>query len=92
MKKVTVFYLESCPYCKNARRAVEELKAENPKYAEPELEWINEEKQPELAEQYEYFSVPSMFIGKEKLYEAHLGERYEECREHVRQTLEAALK
>ena len=33
-----------------------------------------------------------MFIGKEKLYEAHLGERYEECREHVRQTLEAALK
>ncbi|KAB0576214.1 glutaredoxin [Fusobacterium naviforme] len=92
MKKVTVFYLESCPYCKNARRAVEELKAENPRYAEPELEWINEEKQPELAEQYEYFSVPSMFIGKEKLYEAHLGERYEECREHVRQTLEAALK
>ncbi len=92
MKKVTVFYLESCPYCENARRAVEELKAENPKYAEPELEWINEEKQPELAEQYEYFSVPSMFIGKEKLYEAHLGERYEECREHVRHTLEAALK
>lgn len=92
MKKVTVFYLKSCPYCKNARRAVEELKAENPRYAEPELEWINEEKQPELAEQYEYFSVPSMFIGKEKLYEAHLGERYEECREHVRQTLEAALK
>ena len=71
---------------------MEELKAENPRYAEPELEWINEEKQPELAEQYEYFSVPSMFIGKEKLYEAHLGERYEECREHVRQTLEAALK
>ena len=27
MKKITFFYLEKCPYCKQARRALDELKA-----------------------------------------------------------------
>ena len=29
MKKITYFYIKTCPYCKNANRAIEELMAEN---------------------------------------------------------------
>ncbi len=36
-------------------------------------------------------SCPSMFIGKEKIYEAHVGEKYDECKAHVKQVLEAAM-
>ena len=32
MKKITYFHLPSCPYCKNANKAIEELRAENPEY------------------------------------------------------------
>ena len=28
MKKITMFYLEDCPYCKNAFKAMDELKAQ----------------------------------------------------------------
>ena len=30
MKKLTIFYLTECPYCANARKAIEELKEEHP--------------------------------------------------------------
>ncbi|MBR1672269.1 MAG: glutaredoxin, partial [Fretibacterium sp.] len=32
MKKVTFFYLENCPYCKQARKALDELKAGDARY------------------------------------------------------------
>ena len=38
-----------------------------------------------------YFRVPTMFVDDVKLYEAHPGESYEECRENVRRVLEEAL-
>ena len=33
MKELEIFYLTSCPYCINARKAIDELTAENPAYA-----------------------------------------------------------
>ena len=72
MHKVTYFHLPSCPYCKQADRILEELQREHPEYAAVEFERINEMEQPELADQYDYYANPSMFIGKEKIYEAHL--------------------
>ena len=32
MKKITMFYLEECPFCQKAKKAMEELMAENPAY------------------------------------------------------------
>lgn len=92
MKKVTAFYLETCPYCKQAKRALRDLIRENPDYDAVEIEWIEESEQPELADQYDYYATPSMFIGKEKLYEAHLFEQYDECRAHVKAVLDQALQ
>lgn len=91
MKKVTAFYLDGCPYCANARKALDELKAEDARYGTVEIEWIEESKNPEVAEKYDYYAVPSMFIDGEKLYEARKGERYEYCRDCVRKVLDVAL-
>lgn len=42
MKKITYFHLNSCPYCKNANKAIEELRAENPEYNNIEIDMIEE--------------------------------------------------
>ena len=91
-KKITVFYLNGCPYCRQAREALKELTAENEKkYSSVFVEWIEENQHPEISEKYDYYHVPSMFIENKKIYEAHRGEKFEECKENVRKVLEAAL-
>ena len=92
MEKITVLHLDSCPYCHNARRAMEELTAAVPEYAEVDIEWIEESRQPELAKPYgkDYYYVPSIFIDGKKVYEAHPGESYEECRDAVERAFKAA--
>lgn len=91
MRKVTAFHLDGCPYCANAFKALDELKASDAKYGTVEIEWIEESKNPEVAEKYDYFAVPSMFIDSEKLYEARKGEKYESCLANVKRVLDEAL-
>ena len=68
--KLTAFILSSCPYCLQAGELIEELYAENPALSKIEIDFIDEAKEPELAERYDYYRVPSFFLGEEKLYEA----------------------
>ena len=91
MKDVLMFYLDSCGYCDKARRALEELFAPEPAYRQIPLTRIEESEQPALADTYDYYAVPSFFIGKEKLFEAHIGMRYEDIKAEVRRCLDAAL-
>ena len=91
MKKITLFYLSDCPYCRNARKALEELKQENPAYGEIDIDWIEESEQPELAEKYNYYYVPTMYVGDKKLYEAKPSESYAMCKENVKAVLDAVL-
>ena len=91
MKKITLFYLSDCPYCRNAKRALEELKKENPTYGEIPIDWIEESEQPELAEKYDYYYVPTMYVEGRKLYEAKPSESYEMCKENVKAVLDAVL-
>ena len=91
MNKVTFFYIEGCPYCAQARKALAELTQENPAYADVVFDEIDEMKQPEIADRYDYMATPTMFIGEDKIYESHLGETYEEAKAHVKEVLEKAL-
>ncbi|MBR1757237.1 MAG: glutaredoxin [Lachnospiraceae bacterium] len=91
MKKITHFYMAGCPYCRQGERALAELFSENPAYQAIEFDKIDETLRPDIADQYDYYHVPTMFIGDEKLYEAHPGESYEECKENIRRVLDAAL-
>lgn len=88
MKKITLIKMEGCPYCAAAYRAIDELKKG---YPSVELEVIDENTQPKLAERFtDYYYVPSMYVDGKKIYEAHPGERYEECLANVKKVFEAA--
>lgn len=91
MRNVIYFYMQGCPYCRQANRAIEELTAENPKYAAVPIQRVDENQHPELVKNYSYYYVPTMIVGNDKVYEARPGESYAECREQVQKVLDAAL-
>lgn len=91
MKTITMFYLSDCGYCDRAFRALDELYAENPYYREIPIEKIEESEHPDIADQYDYYAVPSFFDGKEKLFEAHLFMSYESIKDAVQKVLDHAL-
>ena len=92
MKELTMFYLEDCGYCQKARRALDELYAANPAYRDVPIRRIEESREPALADQYDYYAVPSFFLGDEKLFEARLFMSYEEIRDGVKLALDRAME
>jgi glutaredoxin len=86
MKKITMFVMESCPYCKQALRWMEELFAENSAYTAIEIEKIDELVHPDIADRYDYYYVPTYYVGSEKLHEGAAS------REIIRGVLDAAMK
>lgn len=69
MKPVVMFVMESCPYCKKALQWMEELQNENEKYNEVEVTIIDENRQPDVAKQYDYYYVPTYFVDGLKVHE-----------------------
>lgn len=86
-KKILAFFIEGCPYCRQARESVNELSAN---YPGVNIEWVDENKHPEIANNYDYYHVPSMFVDNKKIYESHKGESKQECFENVKKVFEAA--
>lgn len=64
-----MFYLEYCPYCKRARNYMKELQEEDPRYMEIPIRMIEESQQKDLAGSYDYYYVPTYFVGDEKVSE-----------------------
>ena len=91
MRPLTMFYLEDCGYCTKARKALSELYEENAAYKSVPIEMIEESRQPDLADRYDYYAVPSFFDGKEKLFEAHLFMSYEDIRAELKRVLDYAM-
>ncbi len=91
MKEVMMFYLESCGYCDKARRALAELSRELPGVDLRKLQMVEESLEPDFAEQYDYYAVPTFYIDGVKLFEARIGMSYEDIKREVRRVLEAAL-
>ena len=71
MKKITMFMFASCPHCKLALKCLDELKAAHPEYAAVPFEMIDERKQPDVAEKYDYYYVPTFYVDGEKVHEGH---------------------
>lgn len=67
--KLTYFILGGCPYCRQADNWLKELRAENPDFAAIEIETIDEGRQHALAKSYDYYFVPTFYLGREKLHE-----------------------
>ena len=92
MKKITMFHIEECKYCDFARQAIAELREEDPEYAKVEIEMINEDEYPEITENYDYWSVPSLFIGHDKIFEAALFMPYETIKDGVKLAFDKVLE
>ncbi len=69
MKKVQLFYLRNCPFCKRALQYIEEAKIKSPELAAIEIEQIEESEEAERAAQYDYYYVPTFYIDGEKVHE-----------------------
>ncbi len=85
MKQITLFYLQNCPHCQQAFAHLAELK-QQPEYRDIEITQIEESEEAELAEQYDYFYVPTFYIGAEKVHEGHVE------KEDVERVLRLALQ
>jgi glutaredoxin len=92
MKKLKIFYLENCPYCRKAADAYKELKSENPGFEKVETEWIEESRCPEIADRYDYYYVPTVFCDEEKLYECSPADDYGKIKRNFELALKAAAE
>lgn len=68
-KPVRMMILADCPHCRRALAMMDELKREHPEYAAVEVEIIEEDKQPALADSLDYYYVPTYFVDGKKLHE-----------------------
>lgn len=69
MESVTYFFFEGCPYCKEADRWIDSLLSQRPEYRKIGLTRIDERKHPEIADKYDYYYVPTFYVGAEKVHE-----------------------
>ena len=91
MKEILMFYLESCGYCDKARRALDELFEENPAYRQIPLTRIEESREPEPADRYDYYAVPTFFVDGKKIFEARLFMSFDYIKAGAKAALDAAL-
>jgi glutaredoxin len=69
MKPIKMFYQTMCPFCRRAQQYIDELKEERPEFQSIEIEKIEENEHPDIAEQYDYYYVPTFYIDGEKVHE-----------------------
>jgi len=84
--EVKLFHLPYCPHCKRAIMYLEALQKENSEYAKIKVHLVDEEESKELADSYDYFLVPTIYIGKRKMFEGAM------TKEDVKAALDAYLK
>jgi glutaredoxin len=64
-----IFVLANCPHCRNLKKWIEMLYVESPKYKAIEIEYIDEEENASLANQYDYYYVPCIYLNEKKVHE-----------------------
>ena len=55
MKPLTMFILKDCPYCRQALLWMQELRQEDARLAEAEVQIVDEAAQPEIVDAYAYY-------------------------------------
>lgn len=68
-KEVKMMVLDTCPYCRQAFRMMEELKERHPVYRDVTIDVIEESREPEKTEGYDYWYVPTFFVDGRKILE-----------------------
>ena len=68
-KGVKMFITETCPYCKKAFLMMEEICREHPEYKSIKIKKIDETKKPDYAAKFNYYYVPTFYVGGVKMHE-----------------------
>ena len=68
-KRIVIFYQPHCPFCKKAFRYIDECMEENPELRQVEIEKIDELEQPDYADKFDYYYVPTIYCDGKKLHE-----------------------
>ena len=71
MKEILLFVLKGCPHCRLALQCQEELLQAHPEWRDIPLRVIDEREEADLADSYDYFYVPTYYVGGEKGHEGH---------------------
>ena len=90
-KKILLFSRDDCGYCAKAHKAIAELKAENPAYGTLSLREVEETREPEFIEKFDYYAVPTLYLDGVKKFEAHIGMGYDEIKDAVKRVFDEAL-
>ena len=69
MKQVLYFCLEGCPYCRQADKWMEEAVREHPEYANVEIKTIEERRERDFANKFDYYYVPTFYVDGVKVHE-----------------------
>ncbi len=70
------FYLEHCPYCKKAQKYFDEAMEKRPelKAGFETLRKVEESKEVEFADSFDYHYVPTIYVKGEKIHEGAMKE------------------
>lgn len=90
-KEILLFSRDDCGYCAKAHKAIAELKAENPAYGTLPLREVEETREPEFIEKFDYYAVPTLYLDGVKKFEAHIGMGYDEIKDAVKRVFDEAL-
>ncbi len=69
MQKITLFHFAACPHCQKAKEFMKQVVEAHPEYGQIPVETIDERLHPDIADRYDYFDVPTFYVGGEKLHE-----------------------
>ena len=70
MKEILMFVQKDCPHCKRALKWQEVLTEKfHPEWAQVPIRIVDELEQPEVAQAYDYYYVPTYFIDGVKVHE-----------------------
>jgi glutaredoxin len=69
MKEIKMFLMATCPHCRKALELMDDIYAEHPEYKTLPLKKIDETKEPDYAAKFDYYYVPTFYVGEEKLHE-----------------------
>ncbi len=64
-----MFIQPRCPFCVKALKYIDEAKAAHPELQNIEIEIHDELKEPEFADKFDYYYVPTFYIDAEKVHE-----------------------
>jgi glutaredoxin len=69
MKKIVMFKLNYCGYCRRAEQLIEAAICSHPEFTAIEIEYVDEAREHERAHRHDYYYVPTFYVGQEKLHE-----------------------